>query len=88
MGLPWWASGEDSELQSPGPGVGCLIRELDPSCCNKEFSLHVATKEPTHPSEDPSGCNYNIPSAAAKTQLSQTNKYLKNKYNTRQQKRH
>ena len=34
LGLAWWSSGYDSELQ--GAQVQSLARELDLTCCNKD----------------------------------------------------
>ena len=36
QGLPWCSSGWDSVLPRQGAQVWSLVRELDPTCCNKE----------------------------------------------------
>ena len=36
--LPWWSSGSDSTLPMKGAWVWSLVRELDPICCNSEFT--------------------------------------------------
>ena len=39
MGLPWWSSDWDSNLPMQGAQVLSLVKELDPTCCNEEFSV-------------------------------------------------
>ena len=35
--LPWRSRAKDSELPLPGTQVRSLVRELDPTCCNKDL---------------------------------------------------
>ena len=37
---PWWSSGWDSMLPLQGIRVQSFVRELDPTCCNEEFTCH------------------------------------------------
>lgn len=38
VGLPWGPSGKTSGFQCRGPGFESLVRGLDPTCCNQEFT--------------------------------------------------
>ena len=46
-GLPWWPSGQDPTLRMQGAQAGSLVRELDPTCQNQDFT--AATKDQVRP---------------------------------------
>ena len=43
-GLLWWSSGWDSALPMQGTPVQSLVRELDPTCCNKDLNKEINIK--------------------------------------------